>query len=264
VLLNKYEALQLKINEQTNEKEFVSYCAELCNTLACLHTYVYTTNINTDEDIESVYQTKFNNGSAYLKLSDFDGGRKEIKYFFKEVSERGIDTILIDLRGNPGGNGNIGNLLLSYLIPNDIEYYLIGNLKKSVYEDYYERNAGLIISNQYRIENHQKKYFYKVKPIKKYHSNASIYLLIDKHTLSTATYVSSHLKYTCKANVIGEETAENEYQLGGGVIRTLVLPNTGLRIKFPSYAWEYGSIAIPSKSGVKPNLTILPENLRFF
>lgn len=261
---HKYEELRLKINESTSRSDFQHYCIELSKALGCLHTYVYTTETDTNYDTESVYQTKFNKASAYLKLSDFDGGRKEIKYFFKEVAKRNVDTILIDLRDNYGGNGNIGNQLLKYLIPKEIEYYLLSNIHKSIYDDYFERNAGFMLSSRYKIENHQKKYFFTVKPRKKYHSKAVLYVLINEHTLSTATYVSSHLKHTCKANVIGRTTAENEYQLGGGVIRTLVLPNTGIRIKFPNYAWVYGSLPKPSKTGVQPNMINLPENLRFF
>lgn len=262
-LLKKYDSLNALIHLNTTKDDFFEYCEILSNAMHCKHTFVYDPLLlKKIKEPSSAYITKYQKHSAYLYLSDFDGGKSTIRHFFKKVHQQNIDTVVIDLRSNPGGNGNIGNYFLKYVLPKEYKHYLSCNVHESKQEEYYERRAGLLISNQYTITGDVKTYYFSVKPTKKSHYNGVIYLLINEHTLSTATYVSSYLKHVCKAKVIGVETAENEYMLGGGVIRTLNLPASGLKVKFPLYAWVYGSLETPSKTGVKPTDTALPLNLK--
>jgi hypothetical protein len=253
-LKHRYDSLNALININTSKQTFLVYCESLINVMHCKHTIVYDpTKIVKLPEPASVYSYKVQQGIGYLKMSDFDGGKTTMRTFFRAIEKNKIDTIIIDLKNNPGGNGNIGNYLLKYVIDTSYTHYLICNTELSKNEQFFERRTGLLISNQYKIKGKKKWYYFTVKPKKKNHFDGKIYLLINEQTLSTATYVSSYLKHKCKAEVIGLETGENEYMLGGGVIRTLNLPSSGLNVKFPLYAWIYGSLENYSPNGLKPH-----------
>ncbi len=108
--------------------------------------------------------------------------------------------VIIDLRGNPGGSGEVGRFLASYFYPDGEEkYYLYG------FEKDRERN--------------QQEWTYAYVPGTRL-PDAKLYILVDKHTGSATEGFAYAMQQLKRATIIGQTTA------GAGIAGTLVpLPN---------------------------------------
>jgi hypothetical protein len=193
-------------------------------------------------------------GIVMLTLPDFDEGRRTIKKCFAYLDKKKTGTLVIDLRFNGGGNGNIGALLLSYLIDSTHTYYLDKKTKPFPYKEYMKGGSGLILSNQYiQTDSVTKSYYFRIRPRSRDHFKGEVRVLVNGGTFSTAAFVASVLKYKTKAVISGEESGGSEYAIGGGVIARLELPYSQLSVKFPLYRWRFNTAQDNKGCGVMPD-----------
>lgn len=83
-----------------------------------------------------------------------------------------IENLVIDLRDNGGGNGNIGANLVSYIIDSTLTYYLDKKMTPFRYKDYLTQKEGMIVSNKYVMaDSITRNYYFKVKPNRKCNFN---------------------------------------------------------------------------------------------
>lgn len=191
--------------------------------------------------------------TVLLSIPNFDGEESVIKKCFDYCSKNQTKYLIIDLRNNGGGNGNIASLLLSYLIDTTHIYYLDKKVAPFKHKKYLEKGAGIIISNQFVMKDSvTKSYYFKVKPQKKNAFKGNVYVLINSGTFSSAAYVASVLRFKTKAIFIGEETGGSQYAIGGGVINKLTLPYSNLSVKFPLFKWDFNTTS-KAGQGVLPD-----------
>ncbi len=199
-------------------------------------------------------------GSVLLSLPDFDAGKQVIKKCFNYMQKQHIENLIIDLRDNGGGNGNIGANLVSYIIDSTLTYYLDNKMTPVRYKDYLTQKEGMIVSNQYVMaDSITRSYYFKVKPNRKCNFNGQVFVLTNGGTFSTGAYVASVLKNASGATVVGQETGGSEYAIGGGVIAMLVLPYSKLNVRFPLYKWRFNVTDENSGSGVMPDVIVRPD-----
>jgi Peptidase family S41 len=175
-------------------------------------------------------------GSNNLFLSDFE---KKTAYIFKELKKKKIKNIILDFRGNSGGDINFTNKFLSYLIPHTfvsphisvrdgalpkvpIEQDLfspsnLNKFKTKIDNDFWEYNGSNI----------------KIQPNKDLVFNGNTYVLINGGTFSAACYFASKLYNEGIGTFIGTSTGGTYIGSSAGTFYSLKLPNTKLEVNLP-------------------------------
>ncbi len=113
---------------------------------------------------------------------------------FKEVEEKQVKDLILDLRNNQGGDWAPGTLLLSYLIREPLKF----------------------------LENSIQSKIINPKP-NSYKNN--LYVLINGGSFSITGIIASYLELTKRGVMVGEETGGNKTLLSGEPV-SFTLPNT--------------------------------------
>lgn len=206
------------------------------------------------------------NDIAYINFNSMIGDTKvfkdSLKLTFKDINERNLKKLIVDIRHNGGGNSHMGEIFLSFV--NDKPYRLTagGELKISKpVKQYFRRTipwyykgflylvpSGITINYSYKPH----------KPTK----NESFYngkycVLIGTNTFSSANLFANAIQDYSLATLIGENTAEpcNDY----GDMIAFMLPNTQLiaRTSFQKFIRANGDKK--DTNSVIPNYKIVPS-----
>lgn len=156
--------------------------------------------------------------AAYLRVRSFDGRNIEndipkIKSFLKDNRE--ANNLIIDLRGNTGGNTMYGYAILDYLIKEDYKMFTYQCLRNSEYilsktksNNFEECSKEEVPHPGYSIEDFET---YKAREGLKRDTNSinyegKIYILVDSYVYSS----SEHFVYLAKsfnlATIVGVTT----------------------------------------------------------
>lgn len=150
-----------------------------------------------------------NSGNVYIKLSNFSrAASDEIKKTIKELKEqKPVQSIVFDLRGNPGG-------LLDIAI--------------DVCDKFLERDQ-LVVSTRGRDASTEKKYFSVEEPI--IGSEVGIIVLINGGSASASEIVAGALQDHDRAVILGTKS------FGKGLVQTItpLSYNTSLKITTAKY-----------------------------
>ncbi len=159
---------------------------------------------------------------AYLQISDFDGLQDmHYHYIFKMLHEKRTPNLIIDLRYNYGGGMENANNLMSYIIDTLSSFSLETPVKTKEFDYYdeggmFQRIAGIFYftlfdKGTYFIK--QGKWYWRsfIEPRKHYNYNGKVYILINEHTLSAASYLASQLKHRAGAILVGSPSGGVEF-----------------------------------------------------
>jgi len=154
--------------------------------------------------------------------------------FFTELREKGISKLIIDLRGNFGGDPFLVKTLLSYLIEDKIEYF-DGDLP-FVY--------------------HLLGFMDPISP-KEFAFNGDVVVLTDGACFSTTAHLCALIDYYNLGVLVGSET-------GGSYICTdaskdMALKNTRLRLHYSTLTFKVMSDVLSDKSGINPQIVASPS-----
>ncbi len=168
---------------------------------------------------------------------------------FKEIRQKSVSHLIIDMRGNGGGAMDIPGLLFSYLadsVFNEFQYlktrpvkhiplrYLkaidnnnsasIPDAKKKLYRLY----DGFITTNG----ESKKTIFYKRKP-NQYSFGGKVALLTDGGTFSAAAYFAALFRLHQRGDIIGAQVGGSIREMTAGYLLQYELPNTKIRLTIP-------------------------------
>ncbi len=197
------------------------------------------------------YLTEY--AAGLLEFNLFDNSEK-FKTFLKEVfgdlKKRKASSLIIDLRGNPGGDSSMGDLLLDYLSREPTPQFQEFRVKLSaqalqqkphleelqkVYEHFFpntciEENGTIFLplaelaaklsdpSTEWRRDN----------PLG---FEGSLFVLIGRATASSALSLASTIGAADIGTLVGEET--NDTTAGYGDCLEFKMPNSGLKFMVP-------------------------------
>lgn len=212
--------------------------------------------------------------TAILKVKSFGLAYNNTKKFFKEsfksLAENKTKNLIIDLRGNMGGNLLNNHLLFRYLYNKPYQFTGRADMKTKYFynQKYIQKLFTEHILNvitypaiQLSIKKDSLGY-YKKFPIKsddkvlKNHFDGNLTVLINGLSFSATSLLAANLQSVNRGYFIGEETGGGYNQCTGGTIPYITLPNTGLKLRLPLVAVKIVKTRALVGRGVFPDLEI--------
>lgn len=195
------------------------------------------------------------NSSAILTIKSFDNGillktyhqrfRSSIRKAIRQIRTDGIETLVIDVRGNQGGHLTNGHFLLKRLMRH--RYIMVECFTKVKKKCSHVANArnkpsyGPILG----IKKPNKKRF-----------EGELYFLVDGGSFSCSGIVTHVIKSYGRGTIVGEETGGSAYSLVGSPNKNITLPNTGIKVTIPRLQFILQDLKTPEKSGTFPDVVL--------
>ena len=176
--------------------------------------------------------------TAIMTVSSFIYYGKRNKIFFSyvddsfsKIKKAGVKNLIMDLRGNDGGDPFCAAYLLSYIEKKPIPYYA--------------RPYG--------------KYAKLAQPVKLAENNfkGKLFFLIDGHGFSTTGHFCALLKYHQLGTFIGTETGGTYTCNAAG--RTIQMKNTRLLLEIARKSFVVAVTGLPKNRGIIPDFIIKPD-----
>lgn len=185
--------------------------------------------------------------TAFLELNSFSNGykvRSFLKSSFKKIRKENIQNLVVDMRGNGGGNVILSNLLTKYIADKPFKIadslYAVSNrshYKQHLSKYFFNRLFFIFFTRKkdngtYHFSMYENRYF---KPRKKNHFDGTTYIMTGGNTFSAATLFTKALKEQENVVVVGEETGGGAYGNTAWLIPEVTLPNTKVRFRLPLF-----------------------------
>ena len=149
---------------------------------------------------------------------------------FAELKTKGIKNLILDLRGNGGGDDNYGATLVSYFAKKPFRYFDRIEITKA-----YSGYGSVEVENGRRLmTSHRGLSLWQPKENR---FDGEVYVLIDGGSFSTCADVATVLHHNDWATLLGEETGGGYDGNTSGSSKGLSLPHSGIRVNLPM--WMY-------------------------
>jgi len=201
----------------------------------------------------------FSDGPSSRAGTPFPGFMRKT---FREISEKGIKNLIIDLRGNGGGADLNGRLLFGYLIDKPFKYYTHLEIMRNELSFLDHTDAGdLNKMLKARTKPNDKGTFDALmhpnlgepKPMQPTFTG-DVYVMIDGASFSASGETTSLMHFYKRVKFVGEECGAGYYGNTSGIMPTLTLPSTKLRVRIPMMRYHM------AVSGYKyPDRGIIPD-----
>ncbi|MCT4603643.1 MAG: S41 family peptidase [Marinifilum sp.] len=161
-----------------------------------------------------------NSETGYFNINNFDYNKyliKRLKRFVSAVKTKGYNNVIIDIRQNPGGNGDRFDELFSLFTNKTKIPYQSGvklKVSKHTYKDYsYKKeDFGKIVDLPDSL-------FFREMPLDSslYIEGINYYVLISRNTASMAATFANIFQYNNMGFLVGEPLAHNALKYGEAV-----------------------------------------------
>lgn len=152
-----------------------------------------------------------------LRSCDFtDEYRATVKAFFEEVEQAGIQNVIVDLRGNGGGNSNVGTEFIRYLPVDEYAGW-----------DSAIRFGSILYKNE-----NVRRFNEKLEP----QFIGKVYVLMNVHTYSAAMDFAMLIGDNDLGTLVGEPSGN--MPRGYGDALDFMLPNSKLAVSVSFKKWE--------------------------
>jgi hypothetical protein len=209
--------------------------------------------------------------SAFMDLPSFQHSMAMKGFYrrgFRELRERDVRHLVIDIRNNGGGNVDNQVRLARYL---RTDPFRVADTAAAVSRGFGQWRRflsspmlnGFILrfltrrkeDGLYHIRYWEK---HVNRPKKRDFFSGDVYVLVGGPTFSAASLFARNLKGQSNVTLVGEETGGGFYSNNGLLIPTLTLPNTGIRVRLPLFRLVPDRNAPMDGRGVMPDVWVRP------
>lgn len=208
--------------------------------------------------------------SFAVQRNEFDW-KKVLDAAFNELNKKDIPNLIIDIRGNEGGQGEVGEYILEKIIQSPFEApEMVSSVRYKVIPEKFEKYMSTWDKFPYDFTNKiakeengryqlKSKYSLAAKTYKpqKNGYKGQVYLITDASNSSATHLMAMYAKKMPEVTIIGQETGGNQKGTNGSFIFFLRLPNTRIVVDIPAIGMQ-----VPVKSGevydggVKPDIIV--------
>lgn len=178
-------------------------------------------------DATTAVLTVINSGAYYG--SRFSIFKEFMDHSFREIKNRHIENLIVDVRSNSGGPGHTAVYLLRYLLERPFVYKKL--------------SEGSNIAGKTYM------------PFSAYRFKGSTYFLIDGEGGSTTGHLLAHIKASGRATLIGEELGGNHFCTGGQ--KRFQLENTGVFYSVGRYTHITTADDFNVNRGIMPDFRVI-------
>ncbi len=208
-----------------------------------------------------------------VKVLSFAGNPSWYRSAFSEIQKKKLEYLILDLRGNAGGNIYNAHQLLSYLMPDTFSLQFErkkqkirfnGNSDLGLFDrltmKYFEwlpsktkgfnptsERIGDLMVNRFRFDTAHRFRF-----------KGKLIVLMDGGTFSASSMVAAQLRSKLKCNLIGDESGGGATGTYAMIIPTLTLPNTKMRVYLPLYRINHENNQLAGR-GLLPDFYLFPN-----
>ena len=219
----------------------------------------------------------FSKQTAIFKIGDFETWEWKADYHhfldsvFKLIKDKNINRLIVDIRGNGGGDDAARDEVFSYItskpfgcedpmhlkfkflsIPNNLLPYL------QTWEQTFKqpKNGNEYVRSPDGLYERKKELSAPCKPIqpKANHFTGQVWLLTDSRNESTTFTLAKLFKTEKVGLIVGEQTSGNQQGINGGQFFFMTLPYSHVEVDIP-LVWGAYNGKNPD-TGIKPDISI--------
>jgi len=205
-----------------------------------------------------------------MTINSFSKGHLKnfFKRSFREMHKQNVQSLVIDIRANGGGDINNYVLLAKFLKNTSFKVADTAYSKSKNFRPYtkyvtsgFFNNIGLFfLTHKGKDGNYHFGFWerHTFTPKRRNHFDGDVYVLTNGLTFSASTLFCNAVKGQSNVTLVGEETGGGWYGNSGIMIPDIKLPNTKLRVRLPFFRIvQYNHIA-EKGTGVIPDVYIKP------
>jgi hypothetical protein len=199
---------------------------------------------------------------SYDELEDFKAFHRQL---FADLDKRRTEQLILDLRGNVGGNQEISVDIMKYLLKS--EFILSKSALSPVLLPYFSQPDSTKANyfNPTSVKRLPDGTISFVnpdlglqQPYRGRYFRGKVVVLVDGGTFSAASNFTASLRAQRRITVIGQETGGAEAGCNGGTISELELPATHLILQLPHFRIRSACPNPELGRGVRPDIEVVP------
>ncbi|QHT65872.1 peptidase S41 [Rhodocytophaga rosea] len=212
--------------------------------------------------------------TAILTIERFWSGKNEpdyskfLKETFRQIEEKQIQHLVLDIRNNEGGEEKYGIELYEYLAKQSFHYYdhikvarkekiSFAAWRPGIYDKLLRKLLVKKTANGY-VFNYPKAL--KTTTSKRNAYKGDLLILVNGNSFSVTTEFSARVHADKRATFIGQETAGGYRTNSSGLFTIVQLPNSKIDLGIPMFGFQMANVPaeIQHGQGIVPDYIVTP------